>query len=285
MADLECTGGEITLSEIIEGVNDRVETGGGTMTGDLIVPHIIMGGYQLSPYSNKNILVNTSFRVNQREFDGIWAALALDEYGFDRWKKSTSGITQIIPDGYYTPSTIHTLSGDNVTTSQITSPSTGNWTIEVPENAGRIQLEEGNVQTAYDEPHLAVVLVQCRFFYEIKIWTEIESMVFDATTMLAIFSLSYSEKRVVPDITFVPGIGEGDTAGALMSARVVNSNTGTGSNPVISTDEDEAGKTRAFGTIQYAKNPSLTGNGNALIAREAYLVTTKTKIIIDAEIA
>lgn len=38
----------------------------------------------------RNILINGDSRVNQRGFDGNWAGLALNEYGYDRWQRDFS---------------------------------------------------------------------------------------------------------------------------------------------------------------------------------------------------
>ena len=40
----------------------------------------------------KNVLINGSFRINQRGFDGIWTNLSDGEYGYDRWYWDTSNL-------------------------------------------------------------------------------------------------------------------------------------------------------------------------------------------------
>lgn len=112
----------------------------------------------------KNKLINGEVtRINQR---GVvnWAAVANGAYGYDRWKKiDASNMTQIIEAGNFRPSTVHTLSGVGVTTQQITSPASGNWTLpNIPITATNVQLEEGLEATPFEVRHIALELEMCQ---------------------------------------------------------------------------------------------------------------------------
>lgn len=126
----------------------------------------------LSDYPNhgnlKNKLINGSMGINQRGFNGVWSGLSDGDYGYDRWKRyDASNIAQIIEAGNFKPSTKHTLSGTNVTTAQITSPASGNWTIVVPNNAINIQLEEGEYATPFEQRPIGLELMLCqRYFWK-----------------------------------------------------------------------------------------------------------------------
>lgn len=126
----------------------------------------------------KNKLLNGEVtRINQRAFDGNWApkgnyppagTIAQKEatYGYDQWAKAdATNMLQVIEAGNFRPSTVHTLSGQNVTTQQITSPASGNWTITVPQTARNVQLEEGAEATPFEIRPIAFELAQCQRYY------------------------------------------------------------------------------------------------------------------------
>lgn len=116
----------------------------------------------------KNKLLNGEVtRINQRGFNGNWTPLSVGAYGYDRWKKAAaSNISQVIEAGNFRPSTIHTLSGNNVTTQQITSPASGNWTITVSNTATNVQVEEGETATPFEIRPISFELAQCQRYYE-----------------------------------------------------------------------------------------------------------------------
>ena len=137
-----------------------VETVGGTMTGDLTVPSL--NGGQLAGF--RNVIINGAVTINQREV--TYAAVAVGDYWADRWKKTAGGMTQIVEDGNYKPSTTYTLSGTGVTTQTLTSPASGNWTIpDVPSTATMIQLEEGTVATPFEYRPISIELTSCYRYY------------------------------------------------------------------------------------------------------------------------
>lgn len=126
----------------------------------------------------KNKLLNGEVtRINQRAFDGNWTpkgnyppagTIAQKEatYGYDQWAKAdATNMLQVIEAGNFRPSTVHTLSGQNVTTQQITSPASGNWTITVPQTARNVQLEEGTDATPFEIRPVAFELAQCQRYY------------------------------------------------------------------------------------------------------------------------
>ena len=115
----------------------------------------------------KNKLINGEvWRINQRGVAN-WAAVANGAYGYDRWKKiDASNMTQIIEAGNFRPSTVHTLSGIGVTTQQITSPASGNWTLpNIPITAMNVQVEEGLVATPFEVRHIGFELSLCQRYY------------------------------------------------------------------------------------------------------------------------
>ncbi len=109
--------------------------------------------------------VNTAFEINQRVV--TYAAAAVGGYFADRWKKTAGGMTQIIESGFFVPSSVYTLSGVGVTTTQITSPAAGNWTLpDIPSTASYIQLEYGYVATPFELRNPGLELLLCQRYYE-----------------------------------------------------------------------------------------------------------------------
>lgn len=133
----------------------------------------------------KNKLINGEVtRINQRSVAN-WASVSNGNYGYDRWKKiDASNMTQIIEAGNFRPSTVHTLSGVGVTTQQITSPASGNWTLpNIPITATNVQVEEGLEATPFEVRHIALELEMCQRYYEIgfaraDFWPTVTNQVF-----------------------------------------------------------------------------------------------------------
>lgn len=182
----------------------------------------IQGDY-LSAFSFKNKLINGEVtRINQRSFSGTWVD---GEYGYDRWKATATAMVQIIEDGNYTPSVTHTLSGEGVTTQQLTSPASGDWTIpEVPRTATNIQLEQGSVATPFEVRPIGMELSLChRYFNRLGVWiggTRIAyGQAYTATNAQAM--LSFPEVRAIPVITptgsFTATTANGGTNPATLS--------------------------------------------------------------------
>ena len=115
----------------------------------------------------KNVLINGDGRVNQRNFDGNWIGASIGEYGYDRWYKAdASNKGQVIEAGNFKPNTVYTVSGVGVTTSQIVSPASGNWTVTVPFTATKVQLEKGSVATDFEIRDFSAELLLCQRYYQ-----------------------------------------------------------------------------------------------------------------------
>jgi len=115
--------------------------------------------------SNRNILINGNLNVNQRGLS--IASVATGAYGEDRWKKTAGGMTQIVEEVNYLSSTVYTLSGTGVTTQQITSPPSGNWTLpDIPVTARLIQLEVGNTATPFEHRSYGQELALCQRYFQ-----------------------------------------------------------------------------------------------------------------------
>jgi hypothetical protein len=143
------------------------------------------GGLQFQ----KNKLINGEVtRINQRAFNGTWSGKSVWEtqpatiagkeaaYGYDMWFRSNAArsdgtganenMAQWIEAGNYRPSTVHTLSGTGVTTTNITSPASGDWKIVVAQGATNVQLEEGAVATPFEIRSIRYELAECQRYYE-----------------------------------------------------------------------------------------------------------------------
>lgn len=143
---------------------------GGRMTKAL---HAVMvqarswDGSRAKPW--RNLIMNGDERINQREV-ASWAAVADGNHGFDRWKKIDAGNkTQIIEAGFFTPGAVHTLSYERAgvrTAQQITAPASGNWTLpNIPIDAARVQLEEGNKATPFEQRVPFIETLLCRRYF------------------------------------------------------------------------------------------------------------------------
>ena len=140
-----------------------VETGGDTMTGNLTVPSL--NGGPLAGF--RNILINGNLTINQRGIPiDASSAIAIGDYGQDRWKKTAGGMTQIVESGNFEPSATYTLSGTDVTEQQLTAPATGDWTLpDIPLTARKIQLEPGPVATPFEQRPIGLELSLCQRYY------------------------------------------------------------------------------------------------------------------------
>lgn len=124
-------------------------------------------GPNSSQLSFRNIIINGEVtRINQRNVAN-WAAVSNGNYGYDRWKKiDANNMTQIIESGNFKVNTTYTLSGTGVTTQQITSPASGNWTLpNIPITATNIQVEEGSKATPFEIRPIGLELGLCQRYY------------------------------------------------------------------------------------------------------------------------
>lgn len=150
----------------------------------------------------KNLIINGNEKINSRNFNGDWSSIAIGAYGYDRMKKaSTTEKSQTIEDGYYIPNTTYTLSGTNITTQQLTSPSSGNWVLTFPQNAINIQLEEGDVATPFERTDPAIELLRCQRYlpYRSKVGvpysTVMGGIAINTTTVRCYI---YANARIIP---------------------------------------------------------------------------------------
>ena len=153
----------------------------------------------------RNILINGDMRINQR---GVTiAAAANGDYGPDRWKKvDASNMTQIVEEGNFIPSATYTLSGTGVTTQQLTSPASGNWTLpNIPIVATNVQLEEGSIATPFERRPIGLELSLCqRYYYRIVSpgATARVGLAQMYSTTTGVFTIPHPvEMRVTPTVT------------------------------------------------------------------------------------
>ncbi len=165
---IACNGeGQITLTSIVEGVNLN-ETNLTNHEADKANPHAVTSEQVgLGSLSNRNILIDGEVgRINQSGFDG--SSWVNGEYGYDIWKATATQMTQIVEVGNFKTNSEYTLSGNGITTQQITSPSSGDWTIpEVPRTATNIQLELGSSETEFEILPYSDQLTRVQRYYEL----------------------------------------------------------------------------------------------------------------------
>ncbi len=170
---LECTGGEITLQEIIEDVNLNT-TNVTSHIGNTSNPHGVTAA-QIGAATGRNILIDGEVgRINQSVFDGDWVQIAENDYGYDIWgKNANETLWQGVEEGNYKPNSVYTLSGNNVTTAQFTSPASGTWYIgydgvmidTIPTTATNVQLELGTVATEFEVLPYNIQLLRVQRYY------------------------------------------------------------------------------------------------------------------------
>jgi hypothetical protein len=184
-------------------LDKKVNKAGDTMTGNLTVPSL--NGGQLA--GTRNVLINGDLRINQRGVN--ISAAPVGTYGPDRWKRTTGGMTQIVSAENYQPSTLYTLSGTGVTTRQITSPASGDWTIpDVPITAKNIQLEPGPVATPFEYRSGAIELMMCQRYYLKDVDWQMGFSGYGTPPNPVSYTLYYPRMRALPsvNIAFSSGI-------------------------------------------------------------------------------
>ncbi|RGP86603.1 hypothetical protein BC354_13485 [Vibrio cholerae] len=102
----------------------------------------------MSAMSLPNLIANadlTDNPINQRGFDGNWAALVVGNYGYDQWMKvSSTHMGYVVEAGKYRPNTKHTFTKDDVVIGEFMSPASGHWTVAVPfATSGKFDLYAG----------------------------------------------------------------------------------------------------------------------------------------------
>lgn len=175
-----------------------------------------VNGGQLA--GTRNRLIDGAERVNQSNFGGNWAGVAVGQYGYDIWKKITSTTKgQVIEAGFFKPNTIHTISGTGVTTAQITSPASGNWTVDVPLAATNVMLEEGTISTPFEFIDYSLELLRVRRYYEVGFSGGASNA--SSAAVIQRFSMNWSTaKRTPPTISFSIVAGSATTPVAVSNS-------------------------------------------------------------------
>ena len=156
--------------------------------------------YSDGALSNRNILINGNFTVNQRGLS--IASVSIGSYGEDRWKKTSGGMTQIVEEVNYLPSTVYTLSGTGVTTQQITSPSSGNWTLpDIPVTARLIQLELGDTATLFEHRSHGQELALCQRYLRRVYVRTFTGVIYTINGDLRMNPISYGAMRSTPSVS------------------------------------------------------------------------------------
>jgi len=170
-----------------------------------------------APVVGENILINGDFRINQRNFAGVWTALAIGGFGYDRWKTYNFAgleIGQEIEPGNITDET-HTLSwkggtgdgriGDSNAVkvsgispiSALILQSDPRVFVTVPKDATDIKLEIGTIATQFQPGDIGLELAKCqRYFWKPDAATRFVAAVSNAGTTSA------AKKRRVLNIPF-----------------------------------------------------------------------------------
>ena len=173
----------------------------------------IGGSYSGHLSGFRNILINGDMRINQR---GVTiAAAANGAYGPDRWKKvDASNMTQIVEAGNFEPSTVYTLSGTGVTTQQLTSPASGNWTLpNIPIAATKVQLELGSIATPFENRPIGLELALCqRYCLPFSYGHD-----FYATVTVQIDRITYK----IPEMRATPTVGTLSNSNSVNTTSIV----------------------------------------------------------------
>lgn len=124
----------------------------------------------LAASSYPKLLWNTDLGgspVNQKEFDGNWAALAQDEQGWDLWRKyDNDNIFQVVPDGRYIPNIQHILQYNGVVVWKGLSPASGNWGIIVPNTVVKVDFRAGFTPIPWHPEESATLRTKCLSEFE-----------------------------------------------------------------------------------------------------------------------
>lgn len=184
------------------------------------------------PFCKNKLFNGEVTRINQRAFDGNWATknnwdpgntITQQElcYGYDMWAKaSATYMLQPIEAGNFRPSTVHTISGQNMTTRQETSPASGNWNIIVPQGATNVQVEEGSVATPFEIRPISFEMAQCQRYFELlNVFQKHDGALGTAS---ASFSTSGAFKTVKRDSPVLAIINEANIEAGLSSFNTSN---------------------------------------------------------------
>ena len=77
-------------------------------------------------------------------------------------------MTQVIETGSFKPNTVYTLSINGATLTQITSPASGNWSVDVNfTGTNTVQLEEGPIATPFEIRPAGIEVALCQRYYQV----------------------------------------------------------------------------------------------------------------------
>nr|AKN38840.1 hypothetical protein [Enterovibrio sp. FF_113] len=169
-----------------------------------------------------NLIANadlTDNPINQRGFDGNWAALAVGTYGYDQWVKvSSTHMGAVIEAGKYRPSTKHTFTKDDVVIGEFMSPASGHWSVAVPfATSGKFDLYAGQFKRPW-HPVLDGEK-RCREHYQTD--TVRQSGSSYASGYIQFASSSFAElMRKIPDVTYTDLTLSPATGWTEMTSRI-----------------------------------------------------------------
>lgn len=87
----------------------------------------------MSAMSLPNLCANADLSINQRNFDGNWAGLAIGVYGYDQWMKvSDTHMGYVIEEGFYKPNSKYTVTKGDAVAGEFISPASGHFAVSVP---------------------------------------------------------------------------------------------------------------------------------------------------------
>ncbi|GIA98424.1 hypothetical protein VCSRO184_0220 [Vibrio cholerae] len=181
----------------------------------------------MSAMSLPNLISNadlTDNPINQRSFDGNWAALAVGAYGYDQWMKvSSTHMGAVIEAGKYRPSTKHTFTKDDVVIGEFMSPASGHWTVAVPfATSGKFDLYAGQFKRPW-HPVLDGEK-RCREHYQTD--TVRQSGSSYASGYVQFASSSFAElMRKIPDVTYTDLTLSPATGWTEMTSRIYATRT------------------------------------------------------------
>ncbi len=152
------SGSGITSANILDGTIAAIDINSAVVLGVTDAEKVNLKS------GRKNLIINGKFQVNQRGAASKTATSSA--YNYDRWYYDGTDLRYKVEAGDFLPSTTYTISGTNVTTAEVTSPASGNWTFTVPSNADLVQLELGSLATDFEHRSYGEELALCQRYYQ-----------------------------------------------------------------------------------------------------------------------
>lgn len=172
----------------------------------------------LSGSAQPNLFVNTWHAspkvVNQRSFDGNWAGLAVEDYGYDMWlKTSTTHKGFIVEAGSYTPNGRYLIQADGVVKGEITAPADGDhFSVSFPFASDKFDCRLSNVKVPW-HPESSSRRDECLAHY-LNLSSKIAVVGGGNSTASANRSILPTKMRRIPDVTVDISFGTGATLDA-----------------------------------------------------------------------